>query len=55
MKLTTPFNTIREVLKKQPLSEISCLIDDVEVPIKECCLELEVSKKERNLSFWEEE
>ena len=55
MKLTSPFTIIRDALKKKSLDEISCSVDDVEVPIKECYLELEINKKEPNLDFWDEE
>ena len=55
MKLRSPLTFIRDALKKKSLYEISCSIDDVEVPIKECGLELEINKKEPNLDFWDEE
>ena len=55
MKLMSPFTIIRDALKKKSLDEISCSVDDTEVPIKECGLELEISKKEPNFDFWDEE
>ena len=55
MKLTSPFTIIRNALKMKPIDKISCFVDDVEVPIKECGLELEINKKEPNLIFWDEE
>ena len=55
MKLTTTFAILGDALKNKPLDNILCTIDDVEVPIKECGLELEVNKQEPNLDFWDEE
>ena len=55
MKLTTPFSILKDALKNKPLDNIFCTIDDVEVPIKECGLELEVNNQEPNLDFWDEE
>ena len=55
MKLTSPFTIIRNALNKKSLDEISCLVDDVEVPVKECGFELEVEKNLSDLDFWHEE
>ena len=55
MKLTTTFAILGDALKNKPLDNIFCTIDDVEVPIKECGLELKVNKQEPNLDFWDEE
>jgi hypothetical protein len=55
MKLTTTFAILGDALKNKPLDNMVCTIDDIEVPIKECGLELEVNKQEPNLDFWDEE
>ena len=55
MKLTTPFTILWDAFRDNPLENISCTIDDVEVPIKECGVELETNKEEPNLEFWDEE
>ncbi len=44
MKLTSTFAILEDELKNKSLDNIVCTIDDVEVPIKECALELEVNK-----------
>ncbi len=53
MKFTTPFFTLRNVLKNKPLENTSCWIDDIQVPMKECSLELESNKELSN--YWEAE
>ena len=55
MKLTTPFSILTDALKKKPLDGISCTIDDVEVPVRECGNELEVNNDELILDFWDKE
>ena len=55
MKLTTPFTILREALKNKNSENVSCSIDDLEVPIKECAVELESNKEESNLDFWDED
>ena len=60
MKLTTPFSILKDVLKnKSPKvispDQISCSIDEFEVPIKECAVEVEAHMEEPNLDFWDEE
>ena len=55
MKLTTPFTILRKVLQKKNPESVSCSIDDLEVPIQECTVELEANKQEPNLDFWDEE
>ena len=55
MKLTTPFTILRDAFRNKPLENISCTIDDLEVSIKECGLELEANKDDPNLDFWVEE
>ena len=55
MKLTTPFTILKDALKNKPLENVSCWLDDIEVPIKECDGELEAKKEGSNLDFWEEE
>ena len=55
MKLTTPFTILRDALQNKTSENVSCSIDDLEVPIKECGLELEASMEEPNLDSWDEE
>ena len=55
MKLTTPFSILRNALKNKSPKNVSCAIDELEVPIKECAVELEAKKQESNLDFWDEE
>ena len=57
MKLTaTSFTSLRHAFQNQSLDKISCFIDNIEVPIRECggieeLANLEVS----TLNFWEAE
>ena len=56
MKFTkTPFNILKNTFNNKPLVNISCSIDDVQVPIEECGIHLEVNKEISNLDFWETE
>ena len=55
MKLTTPFTILMGALKNKNSENVSCFIDDIEVPIQECALELEANKEDPNLDFWDEE
>ena len=54
MKLTTPFTILRDALNNKNSENVSCSIDDLEVPIKECGLELEARNEEPNLDIWDE-
>ena len=55
MKLTTPFTILKGALKNKNSKNVSCSIDDLEVPIEECVVELEANNEEQNLAFWDEE
>ena len=60
MKLTTPFSILKDVLKNKAPEvispdQISCSIDELEVPIKECAVEDEAHMEEPNLDFRNEE
>ena len=55
MKLTTPFSILKGELKNKNSGNVSCSIDDLEVPIEECAVEFEANKEEPNLAFWDEE
>lgn len=41
MKLTTPFTILRDVLKNKAPASAHCFIDDTEVSMKECLVEIE--------------
>ena len=55
MKLTTPFSSIRDALKNNPIEKISCSIDDIQVPIKECGFLPEADEEVPNIDFWDTE
>ena len=55
MKLTTPFTILGDALKNKKSEKVSCSIDELEVPIQECAVEVEAHMEEPNLDFWHEE
>ena len=55
MKLTTPFTILGDALKNKKSEKVSCSIDELEVSIKECAVEVEAHMEEPNLDFWDEE
>ena len=55
MKLTTPFTILKGALKNKNSENVSCSIDDLEVSINECAVELEANKEESILDSWDDE
>ena len=52
---TTPFNILKNTFKNKTLVDVSCSIDDIEVPIKECGVELDGNQEVLTIDFWDEE
>ena len=55
MKRLTPMKTLRNTVKQESLGKTSCWIDDIQVQIKECSLELESNVELSDLYFWGKE
>ena len=55
MKLTTPFTILGDALKNKKSEKRSCSINELEVPIKECAVEVEANKEDPNSDFLYEE
>ncbi len=50
-----PFTLLKNRFNGVPLGEISCWVDDIQVPMKECCVGLEGDREFSNLEFWDAE
>ncbi len=56
MKLRQPlFNIFNQIFHNKPLVDVSCLIDDIQVPVQECGVEVEDNLGFPILDFWDSE
>ncbi len=55
MTKIVPSKIFKNVIGAKPFSEMHCFIDDREVPIRECRLELAEKSEIANFYFWEKE
>ncbi len=53
MKFTMPFTILKDGLKNRSQEKVSCFIDDKEVPIQACDIELEENLGETNYRLWD--
>ncbi len=55
MKLTSPFTILRDALEEKAPQKITCFIDETEVSLKECGLQIEEKTDQLKLDFWDKE
>ena len=55
MKLTSPFTILRDALQDKAPDSTTCFIDETEVALKECGVQIEDKTEEPKLNFWDEE
>ena len=55
MKLTSPFTILSDALKSKSSENPTCFIDETEVSMKECGVQIEEPIELPKLSFWDAE
>ena len=55
MKFASPFSMFRGSLRKEPLGHPICFIDETEVSIEECAIEMAEKIEVAKFNYWDRE